>query len=54
MLIIAGKIETIYKFYSSLTFKLFLGDTLYFVFQSDSTNTDWGWKFTVTGGQLGR
>ena len=30
------------------------GDTLYFVFQSDSTNTDWGWKFTVTGGQLGR
>eukprot|EP00111_Clytia_hemisphaerica_P007029 TCONS_00020380-protein len=30
------------------------GDTVYYRFTSDSSNYDWGWKFTVTGGQLGR
>jgi hypothetical protein len=41
--------------YTKASFPSYIsGDTLYFVFQSDSTNTDWGWKFTVTGGQLGR
>ena len=30
------------------------GDTVYYKFTSDASNTDWGWKFTVTGGQLGR
>ena len=30
------------------------GDTLYFRFESDGSNNDWGYKFTVTGGKLGR
>ncbi|XP_078346247.1 zinc finger ZZ-type and EF-hand domain-containing protein 1-like isoform X2 [Oculina patagonica] len=30
------------------------GDTLYYIFKSDSSTNDWGWKFVVTGGQLGR
>lgn len=30
------------------------GDTVFYRFTSDSSNNDWGWKFTVTGGQLGR
>ncbi|XP_020615962.1 zinc finger ZZ-type and EF-hand domain-containing protein 1-like [Orbicella faveolata] len=30
------------------------GDTLYYFFKSDSSTNDWGWKFVVTGGQLGR
>nr|XP_047143287.1 zinc finger ZZ-type and EF-hand domain-containing protein 1 [Hydra vulgaris] len=30
------------------------GDTIYYQFTSDSSNNDWGWKFVVTGGQLGR
>jgi len=30
------------------------GDTIYYKFTSDSSNNDWGWKFSVTGGQLGR
>lgn len=30
------------------------GDTLYYIFTSDSSTNDWGWKFVVTGGQLGR
>ena len=30
------------------------GDTLYYRFMSDMSNTDWGYKFTVTGGHRGR
>ncbi|XP_073246845.1 zinc finger ZZ-type and EF-hand domain-containing protein 1-like isoform X1 [Porites lutea] len=30
------------------------GDTLYYIFTSDNSTNDWGWKFVVTGGQLGR
>ncbi|XP_068674922.1 zinc finger ZZ-type and EF-hand domain-containing protein 1-like [Montipora foliosa] len=30
------------------------GDTLYYIFTTDSSTNDWGWKFVVTGGQLGR
>jgi len=30
------------------------GDTVYYKFISDASNNDWGYKFTVTGGQLGR
>lgn len=30
------------------------GDTLYYIFKSDSSTNDWGWKFVVTGGQIGR
>ncbi|XP_077096835.1 zinc finger ZZ-type and EF-hand domain-containing protein 1 isoform X2 [Siphateles boraxobius] len=30
------------------------GDTLYFRFISDMSNTEWGYKFTVTGGHRGR
>ncbi|XP_033118945.1 zinc finger ZZ-type and EF-hand domain-containing protein 1-like [Anneissia japonica] len=30
------------------------GDTLHYNFSSDCSNNDWGYKFTVTGGQLGR
>ncbi|XP_071963026.1 zinc finger ZZ-type and EF-hand domain-containing protein 1-like isoform X2 [Antedon mediterranea] len=30
------------------------GDTLHYSFTSDCSNNDWGYKFTVTGGQLGR
>lgn len=32
----------------------FLGDTVYFKFTSHSAATDWGYKFTVTGGKIGR
>ena len=43
---------------ANLTYRRFsvfvLGDTVYYRFTSDSSNYDWGWKFTVTGGQLGR
>lgn len=31
-----------------------LGDTLYYRFISDMSNTEWGYKFTVTGGHRGR
>lgn len=31
-----------------------LGDTLYYKFMSDMSNTEWGYKFTVTGGYRGR
>lgn len=30
------------------------GDTLYYRFTSDMSNTEWGYKFTVTAGHLGR
>nr|XP_014350788.1 PREDICTED: zinc finger ZZ-type and EF-hand domain-containing protein 1 [Latimeria chalumnae] len=30
------------------------GDTLYYKFTSDMSNTEWGYKFTVTGGHHGR
>ncbi|XP_026226590.1 zinc finger ZZ-type and EF-hand domain-containing protein 1 isoform X2 [Anabas testudineus] len=30
------------------------GDTLYYRFMSDMSNTEWGYKFTVTGGHRGR
>uniref|UniRef100_A0A673BN08 Zinc finger, ZZ-type with EF hand domain 1 n=1 Tax=Sphaeramia orbicularis TaxID=375764 RepID=A0A673BN08_9TELE len=30
------------------------GDTLYYRFLSDMSNTEWGYKFTVTGGHRGR
>ncbi|XP_071500526.1 zinc finger ZZ-type and EF-hand domain-containing protein 1-like [Diadema antillarum] len=30
------------------------GDTLHYKFQSDSNNTDWGYKLTITGNKLGR
>ncbi|KAI5089285.1 zinc finger ZZ-type and EF-hand domain-containing protein 1 isoform X2, partial [Silurus meridionalis] len=30
------------------------GDTLYYRFTSDMSNTEWGYKFTVTGGHRGR
>ncbi|XP_048874070.1 zinc finger ZZ-type and EF-hand domain-containing protein 1 [Brienomyrus brachyistius] len=30
------------------------GDTLYYRFISDMSNTEWGYKFTVTGGHRGR
>uniref|UniRef100_A0AAY5EHD3 Zinc finger, ZZ-type with EF hand domain 1 n=1 Tax=Electrophorus electricus TaxID=8005 RepID=A0AAY5EHD3_ELEEL len=30
------------------------GDTLYYRFISDMSNTEWGYRFTVTGGQRGR
>lgn len=30
------------------------GDTLYYKFMSDMSNTEWGYKFTVTGGYRGR
>lgn len=30
------------------------GDTLYYRFTSDMSNTDWGYRFTVTSGHLGR
>ncbi|XP_056141323.1 zinc finger ZZ-type and EF-hand domain-containing protein 1 isoform X2 [Lampris incognitus] len=30
------------------------GDTLYYRFVSDMSNTEWGYKFTVTGGHRGR
>ncbi|XP_048575305.1 zinc finger ZZ-type and EF-hand domain-containing protein 1 isoform X2 [Nematostella vectensis] len=30
------------------------GDVLHYRFTSDSNTNDWGWKFVVTGGQLGR
>ncbi|XP_077167465.1 zinc finger ZZ-type and EF-hand domain-containing protein 1 isoform X1 [Paroedura picta] len=30
------------------------GDTLYYRFISDMSNTEWGYKFTVTAGHLGR
>ncbi|MGH0151979.1 UNVERIFIED_CONTAM: hypothetical protein FKN15_040264 [Acipenser sinensis] len=30
------------------------GDTLYYKFISDMSNTEWGYKFTVTGGHRGR
>lgn len=33
---------------------LSVGDTLYYKFMSDMSNTDWGYKFTVTGGHRGR
>ena len=33
---------------------LFSGDTLYFKFTSDSSNNEWGYKFTVSGGRQGR
>lgn len=31
-----------------------LGDTLYYRFMSDMSNTEWGYKFTITGGHRGR
>ena len=30
------------------------GDTVYYKFTSDSSNNDWGFKFTVIGNRLGR
>ncbi|CAH1794732.1 unnamed protein product [Owenia fusiformis] len=30
------------------------GDTLHYIFQTDCSNTDWGYRFTVTGGCVGR
>lgn len=30
------------------------GDTLYYRFISDMSNTEWGYRFTVTGGHRGR
>ena len=30
------------------------GDTLYYRFVADMSNTEWGYKFTVTGGHRGR
>ncbi|XP_077980047.1 zinc finger ZZ-type and EF-hand domain-containing protein 1-like [Glandiceps talaboti] len=30
------------------------GDTLYYKFSSDCSTNDWGYKFTVTGGKMGR
>ncbi|KAM9846213.1 zinc finger ZZ-type and EF-hand domain-containing protein 1 [Aulostomus maculatus] len=30
------------------------GDTLYYKFMSDMSNTEWGYKFTITGGHRGR
>lgn len=30
------------------------GDTLHYRFMSDMSNTEWGYKFTVTGGHRGR
>lgn len=33
---------------------LHTGDTLYYRFTSDMSNTEWGYKFTVTAGHLGR
>lgn len=30
------------------------GDTLYYRFTSDMSNTEWGYRFTVTAGHLGR
>ncbi|KAG7515736.1 zinc finger ZZ-type and EF-hand domain-containing protein 1 [Solea senegalensis] len=30
------------------------GDTVYYRFMSDMSNTEWGYKFTVTGGHRGR
>uniref|UniRef100_H2M814 Zinc finger ZZ-type and EF-hand domain containing 1 n=1 Tax=Oryzias latipes TaxID=8090 RepID=H2M814_ORYLA len=30
------------------------GDTLFYKFMSDMSNTEWGYKFTVTGGHRGR
>ncbi|XP_041807765.1 zinc finger ZZ-type and EF-hand domain-containing protein 1 [Chelmon rostratus] len=30
------------------------GDTLYYRFMSDMSNTEWGYKFTITGGHRGR
>ncbi|XP_061904470.1 zinc finger ZZ-type and EF-hand domain-containing protein 1 isoform X2 [Entelurus aequoreus] len=30
------------------------GDTLYYKFTSDMSNTEWGYKFTITGGHRGR
>lgn len=30
------------------------GDTLYYKFMSDMSNTEWGYMFTVTGGHRGR
>ncbi len=33
---------------------MFSGDTMYYKFVSDCSNNDWGYKFTVTGGKLGR
>lgn len=30
------------------------GDTLHYRFVSDMSNTEWGYKFTVTGGHRGR
>ncbi|XP_070581023.1 zinc finger ZZ-type and EF-hand domain-containing protein 1-like [Ptychodera flava] len=30
------------------------GDTLYYKFTADCSNNDWGFKFTVTGGRMGR
>lgn len=40
--------------FDTMSFILFLGDTLYYIFTSDNSTNDWGWKFVVTGGQLGR
>lgn len=37
-----------------LLFSFFSGDTLYYRFISDMSNTEWGYKFTVTGGYRGR
>lgn len=30
------------------------GDTLYYKFESDGSENDWGYRFTVTGGRIGR
>lgn len=42
---------TVHFILASLAFS---GDTLYYRFMSDMSNTEWGYKFTVTGGHRGR
>lgn len=39
---------------SCVVFFFLSGDTLYYRFISDMSNTEWGYKFTVTGGYRGR
>ena len=33
---------------------VFSGDTLYLKFTTDATSADWAYKFTVSGGKVGR
>lgn len=44
----------LFIYFHVVVFGFLSGDTLYYRFMSDMSNTEWGYKFTVTGGHRGR